>query len=61
MGSRSGETSRAGIPAGMDELGVIVVTQDLIEMTRSGPVRIDVRVRIINRPARNLGKNFVGR
>ena len=45
----------------MGELGVVVVTQDLIEMTRGGPAGIDVGVRVVNRPPRDFGEEVASR
>src|SRR5262249_34560637 len=41
-------------PGGVGELGVIVVTQDVVEVARGGAVRVDVRVRVEQRDAADL-------
>ena len=63
--------ARRGVEIGRDqfgghsrrvgELGIVVISQDLIEMARGGPVRVDVRVRVVDRPARHLVEELAGR
>ena len=56
-----GRDQLGGHSGRMGELGVVVISQDLIEMARGRPARIDVGVRVVDRPARHLVEEFAGR
>ena len=59
-GSSDGRNGLGGHPGRVGQLGIVVITQDLLEMARGRPVRVDVRVRVEDRPARHLVEELAG-
>ena len=53
-GIEVGRNLLGGHPGRVRELGVIVVAENLVEMARGRPVGVDMGVRVINRPSRDL-------
>ena len=50
-----------GHPRRVGELSIVVISQDLLEMARGRPVRIDVGVGVEDRPPRHLVEELDGR
>ena len=61
LGARSGGDAVGRHPRRVGEFGIVVVAQDLVEVPRGGPVRVDVRVRVEDRPAAHLVEQLAGR
>ena len=49
-----------GHPGRVGQLGIVVITEDLLEMARGRPVRVDVGVGVEDRPPRHLGEELAG-
>ena len=47
-------------PRRVGELGIVVVSQDLVEVPRRRAMRVDVRVRVEDRPPRHLLEELAG-
>ena len=56
VGVERGRNGFGGHPGRVGQFGIVVIAEDLLEMARGRPVRVDVRVRVEDRPPRDLGE-----